>query len=141
MITCSRSVEFDAGHRVLNHESKCRTVHGHRYKVDITAQIDELDDIGRVVDFSVLKQVIGGWIDEQWDHAMVLNKDDPMLQHFKDDDHALKPPYVMDTNPTAENMAKFLLDKSNELLAGYEGLKVISVVVHETPNCKAEATF
>jgi 6-pyruvoyltetrahydropterin/6-carboxytetrahydropterin synthase len=49
-LTCTRRVHFSAGHRVMNHESKCATVHGHNYYVSIQAEASVLDDIGRVVD-------------------------------------------------------------------------------------------
>ena len=140
MITCTRIIEFDAGHRVLNHESKCRTVHGHRYKVEITAQGESLDDIGRVIDFSKLKEVIGGWVDNNWDHTMILNIDDPLVKMFQNDTHGYKPPFIMHCNPTAENMALYLLEVSSTMMSVYN-ISIIKIVIHETPNCKAEATF
>ena len=54
MITCTRRIQFCAGHRVMGHEGKCRNLHGHNYVVFVTAQADELDSVGRVIDFSVL---------------------------------------------------------------------------------------
>jgi 6-pyruvoyltetrahydropterin/6-carboxytetrahydropterin synthase len=140
MITCTRKVEFDAAHRILNHESKCRTLHGHRYVVEITARpIDGLDGLGRVVDFSVIKGEVGKWLDDNWDHTTVIHKDDPLLGALQSDPMALKPPYVVDWNPTAENMAKFLQQKSTDLLGEYN-IEVVRVRVYETPNCYSEAT-
>lgn len=139
MITCSRILEFDAGHRVLNHESKCRTPHGHRYKVEITATAKELDTLGRIVDFGEIKATLGAWIDQHWDHTMIICDQDPMLEAFKADLHAFKPPYITEWNPTAENMASFLLAKASSLLKDTY-LTITSVIVWETPNCKAEAT-
>src|SRR5262249_14498003 len=54
-VTCTRLLQFDAGHRVYQHEGKCANLHGHRYTAEITAQAEALDKIGRVIDFSVLK--------------------------------------------------------------------------------------
>ena len=62
-VYCTRRLEFDAAHRVLRHESKCATLHGHRYRVDIEVSAPKPDSAGRAVDFSVLKTIIGGWID------------------------------------------------------------------------------
>ena len=80
-ITCTRRIQFCAGHRVKNHESKCRNLHGHNYVVWITAKLDAgTDELGRVVDFSVLKARIGGWIEDAWDHGFILwDQDDEAI--------------------------------------------------------------
>lgn len=133
-----RIIKFDAGHRVVNHESKCRTLHGHEYKAEIYATADGLDSLGRVIDFSVIKNVIGAWVDEHWDHNMILFKDDPNLPLIKQCD-GLKSPFVTEFNPTAENLAEFLLNKSNELLAG-TGVMVDKIKLWETSNCYVEVS-
>jgi 6-pyruvoyltetrahydropterin/6-carboxytetrahydropterin synthase len=139
MITITRTLEFDSAHRVMNHESKCATLHGHRYKVEIVATCSNLDHLGRVVDFSVVKRKIGTWLDKYWDHTTILFKNDKTtIKHVKACP-SYKPVYVTDWNPTAENMATFLLDLSNQLLKK-DNVTVIKVIVHETPNCKAEAS-
>ena len=135
-ITCIRIVKFDAGHRVVNHESKCRTLHGHEYKAEIFATASGLDNLGRVIDFSVLKQLVGGWIDTHWDHNMILWKEDPNLPLIQQCD-GLKAPFVVDFNPTAENLAAYLLDKANELLAD-TGVLVTKIKLWETSNCYVE---
>lgn len=65
----TRRIEFDAGHRITRHESRCAHPHGHRYVAEVTVAAPELDPAGRVVDFGVMKQILGAWIDEHWDHA------------------------------------------------------------------------
>jgi len=137
MITCTRILEFDAAHRVMNHESKCATLHGHRYKVEIEA-LGSLDDVGRVIDFSVLKTVVGTWIDDHWDHNVLVYELDTETVLALYNVPRKKDPFICPWNPTAENMASFLLSHSNALLESY-GVTVARVVVWETPNCKAEA--
>ncbi|NBU05839.1 MAG: 6-carboxy-5,6,7,8-tetrahydropterin synthase, partial [Sphingobacteriia bacterium] len=56
MIECSRKIDFDAGHRVIGHQNKCQYLHGHRYSLEITATALELDELGMVADFGVLKK-------------------------------------------------------------------------------------
>ena len=141
----TRKLEFDAGHRVLGHEGKCRHIHGHRYVAEITVDANQLDDLGRVVDFSVIKQLVGKWIDEELDHNLLLNSRDPLWQLFdKAGDRLLlevlgeKEPFVMPNgNPTAENIAAVLYKKATELLAG-KGLSVYRVRLYETPNSWAD---
>lgn len=141
MITCTRTLEFDAAHRVMNHESKCATLHGHRYKVEITAHASNLDDIGRVIDFSVIKEKIGTWLDQQWDHTTILCYHDKDAVKLMELMPGKKKPWIAAFNPTAENMADHLLTKVCPLLLSKTGVIVVKVRVWETPNCWAEATL
>ena len=142
MTTCTRRIQFCAGHRVHGHENKCANLHGHNYVLLVTARAikthAELDRIGRVVDFSVLNERIGGWIDEKWDHGFLL---------WKHDNDAIEAVakvqkqkcYLMQNNPTAENMAKHILDLSGSLLED-TGVELVNVVLWETENCYAEVS-
>lgn len=132
--TCTRKLEFDAGHRVVNHESKCKNFHGHRYVVEATFECAELDSLGRVVDFGVIKQIYGKWIDDNLDHTMILNEVDREAGMFLES-LGNKPVYFVDFNPTAENLSKFLFEKANELMGDKFGLKCIKIRLWETPNC------
>jgi 6-pyruvoyltetrahydropterin/6-carboxytetrahydropterin synthase len=138
-ITCTRRIQFCAGHRVLKHESKCANAHGHNYVALVTARgsVDALDRIGRVVDFSVLKDRIGGWIDKNWDHGFLAFKDDYQMIDALAQIQGQKM-FIMSTNPTAENMAKLLMEVSNSQLLGGTGVSLIKVEIWETENCKAE---
>lgn len=141
MITVTRLLEFDAGHRVMNHEAKCATLHGHRYKIEITATAPDLDKLGRVIDFSVLKQRINPWLDTYWDHNCIVYEEDREVLAALRSIPRRKEPWIARWNPTAENMASFLLlDLIPGLLNGTD-VTVTKVVVWETPNCRAEATL
>lgn len=131
----TRRLEIDAGHRLLRHESKCRNYHGHRYRFDITVQAAQLDDVGRVVDFSVVKELVGGWLDDRWDHAMLLELSDPMLPMLREKGLKFD---VLTSPPTAENLARNLHKVAEELL-GEKKLKVVNVRCYETPNCWADS--
>jgi 6-pyruvoyltetrahydropterin/6-carboxytetrahydropterin synthase len=151
--TCTRRIQFCSGHRLLNHESKCAHLHGHNYVAFITCQAAKLDEVGRVIDFSCIKEAIGGWIDQNWDHGFILHREDPNVLMMMSADLGRLPQtvegavakiraqklYLMDRNPTAENMAAYLLYIGNQLLEGY-GVKVVKVVLFETENCYAEVT-
>jgi 6-pyruvoyltetrahydropterin/6-carboxytetrahydropterin synthase len=133
VFTINRRLEFDAGHRVYMHESKCNNIHGHRYVVEIECT-GSLDNIGRVIDFSVVKKVCGTWIDDNLDHGMLLWVKDPLVSTWEQMGNQKF--YVMNDNPTAENIAKHLYDVFNHQLDQH-GVRVLSVLVHETPNCRA----
>lgn len=136
----TRRLEFDAGHKVLGHEGKCANVHGHRYVALITVENSALDSIGRVIDFSVVKQKVGGWIDDKWDHTLLLNVNDPIVDLSPNIRNILcpyKPIYLMPSNPTAENMAEHLYRIASDLLRE-DGITVTKVCIYETPNCSSE---
>jgi len=141
MITATRKIHFCAGHRVFEHESKCATLHGHNYIAWVTVEAPELDTLGRVVDFSCIKQLVGDWIDLYWDHnTIVYHKDITVLEGLMNMPRK-KDPFVMHENPTAENMASFLLNTvCPEVFAGSE-VKATKIELYETENCKVEVTL
>lgn len=138
-ITVTRKLEWDAAHRVLRHESKCATLHGHHYVALITATADKLDDKSRVVDFGVIKERVGTWIDDHWDHTTLVNVADADLLFFTRNDAAgrgLRQPYPFDGEPTAEAIAVVLMAVAQAMLED-TGVHVDKVEVFETPNCSA----
>jgi 6-pyruvoyltetrahydropterin/6-carboxytetrahydropterin synthase len=137
-IECVRILKFDAGHRVVNHESKCRTLHGHEYKAEVFCFAKELDSLGRIVDFSVIKEKLGAWIDNNLDHNMIIFDEDPNLQWLEKCD-GLKNPYVTPFNPTAENLAAHILDIGNQLLKS-SGVVISKIKLWETSNCYVEVS-
>ncbi|MEM6471525.1 MAG: 6-carboxytetrahydropterin synthase [Planctomycetota bacterium] len=139
-LTIMRRIKFCAGHRLMGHGGKCENFHGHNYVADFFVQGDEQDDVGRVIDFSVLKKRVKGWIDEHWDHAFLICEDD---HNAREALSIVKPCrlFLLPYNPTAENMAKFLLEvAAPEALEG-TGATASSVRIWETDESYAEASL
>ncbi len=145
--TCTRRLQFCAGHRIMGHENKCAHLHGHNYVAFFTAQ-GTVDSIGRVIDFSLLKGRIGHWIDGNWDHGFILHKDDvdavDMMQSFTtgratNDGEQPQKLYLMPINPTAENMAQYLLNVICPNLFKDMDVNIVEVTIWETENCSATA--
>ena len=124
MFQVTREIRFCYGHRLLNYDGKCRHLHGHNGRAVITLEADSLDALGMVVDFSTLKRVVSGWVDANLDHRMILHRDDPMLATFKQQG---EPFFLMDVNPTAENIAKLIYDFTKS-----QGFPVVEVKLWET---------
>jgi len=142
VITCTRRLEWDAAHRIPRHESRCKAWHGHRYAAEITCAAPELDVLGRVVDFGVIKERVGNWIDANWDHTALLQvgDDDPAVQALAASNEASgRPVYWMDGPPTAENIVSELARIAQDLLVE-SGVRVEAIRLWETPNCSAEWT-
>lgn len=135
----TRRFQFCAGHRVHQHESKCRNLHGHNYVAYVQVECNRLDDVGRVIDFSAVKAIIGQWLEEQWDHAFIVNADDEEALRAVRMVEGQKV-YVMPANPTAENMASHLMAVANTRLRALS-LRCSKVVLYETENCSAEVTL
>lgn len=132
MITCTREFGIDAGHRLQRHESKCKNLHGHRYRFVVTVTAPGLDDVGRVIDFSVLKDVIGAWLDQFWDHGFIVEKSDPIREALERDHSKI---FVMEFSPTAENLARYLWGICALRLPA--PIVPVEVVCWETPSCSA----
>lgn len=156
----SRRFEIDAGHRLMNHAGKCKNYHGHRYVIEVFFKAPTLDPAtGMVIDFGVVKDLIGTWLDEHWDHGMILQRGDEMIRFLYDqipnhldmseeeqakDLEKLKvltnpKVFVIDEPPTVENLVRIVHRQARRLLQQM-GLPVTvpKVVMWETPNCKAE---
>lgn len=138
MITCTRRIEFDAAHRVMNHGSKCKMLHGHRYAVEATFAAKKLDQLGMVIDFGIIKEILGNWIDSNWDHNVILNSQDKKLGDEIANITQQKI-YYMNCNPTAEEMANYLLTKICPKLFSEYHIDCLEVKVFETPNCYAKS--
>ena len=140
MISCTRRIQFCAGHRVFGHEGKCQHIHGHNYVALITAHANDLDSIGRVIDFSVLKDKIGGWIDRNWDHGCIFWSEDKDAINGVSRSSPSKV-YHLPDNPTAENMARYLLEAVAPGVLSDLGVVARRVAVWETDESCAVATL
>ena len=129
MYLVTREIDFCYGHRLLNYEGKCRHLHGHNGKAIITVEADKLDDRGMVLDFSDIKQVVSTWIDDNLDHRMILCKDDPAVSILQE---MGEPLYLLDVNPTAENIARVIYEKTKSA-----GFPIVEARLWETPKCFA----
>lgn len=137
MITCTRKIEFDAAHRIIKHESKCKMLHGHRYSLEATFAAKELDNLGRVIDFGVIKEVLGSWIDDNLDHNTILSIQDKILGESITQQTNQKI-YYIDENPTAENIAKHIFEEICPKLFADKNVKCVAIRLFETPNCYSD---
>jgi 6-pyruvoyltetrahydropterin/6-carboxytetrahydropterin synthase len=134
-VTICKRLEWDSAHRVMRHESKCATLHGHRYAAEIFVEAAELDEVDRVIDFGVVKQLVGGWIEEHWDHTTLVNIRDQGLLNFcryEQENAGKRAPYAFPGEPTAENIAAELAKVARPLLEDSR-VRLRAVRVWETP--------
>lgn len=121
MFEVSVEETFAAGHALRGYRGKCENVHGHNYRVRITLEGEQLDNVGLLSDFVRIKQALRAVI-EQLDHKF--------LNDF--------PPF--DTvNPSAENIAKYFYEQAAPRLSGENGARIAAVTVWETDT--SAATF
>lgn len=164
-----RSHEICAGHRVVGHESKCRHLHGHNYKFHFkvaplaTKAINTgagshivepgLDNVGRVIDFSVVKTTLCQWLEDNWDHKFLHWEKDLLISGLvyskcgvktaldeRDDEDFMSSLVSLPFNPTAENLAAHMVNVVGpELLRPY-GVELIACRIEETSKCHVEYT-
>jgi 6-pyruvoyltetrahydropterin/6-carboxytetrahydropterin synthase len=156
MHTVERYHDISTGHRVHNHESKCAHLHGHNYRVHFSVSTElachmpviaenELDSVGRVIDFSVVKERLCMWLENNWDHKFLAWEEDPVIKsiyyaipgqvEFEHARQFQQSIVWVPFNPTAENMAQYLVDVIGP--QQLEGTDVVlrSVRIEETRKC------
>lgn len=169
--TVIRSHEICAGHRVVGHESKCRHLHGHNYKFHFKvapkvphrvmsetefATLKQLDSVGRVIDFSVVKTTLCQWLEANWDHKFLHWEQDMLINGLKccietdtqsergwptfgegdEDLKAFNDSLVsLPFNPTAENLAAYMVEVIGPLLLDEHGVQLVECTIEETSKC------
>lgn len=129
--------DFSYGHRVYGHESVCAHLHGHNGRVIFEVEAS-LDKVGRVLDFSAIKHRLCMWVENNWDHRFLIWEEDPLCQALLDVDETV---VVLPVNPTAENLANYLLQcVGPEALLG-TGVLLVRVTMEETRKCAATASL
>lgn len=117
MFEVSVEETFAAGHALRGYKGKCENVHGHNYRVRVTIEGPDLDEIGLLVDFGDVKKKIREIV-ARLDHRFIND---------------LEPFDVI--NPTAENMAKYFYDEILRSLP--EDLRLGQVTLWETDTTSA----
>ena len=136
-------IQWDMGHRVLNHRSVCRGLHGHRYKAEICVEgnlveKENASEEGMVIDFADIKKTAQKFIQEELDHAfMVWDKDEELLDFFKKSKG--HKPVIVPFTPTAENVAAYIYGNLKDKFADVfnTGLRLHSIKLWETPTSYA----
>lgn len=136
----TRRVEFDAGHRIPDHASKCRNFHGHRYVLEasVTGPVKEeagASDNGMVQDFGDLKGIMNRAVADPWDHAFLIYRGDLPGRAALNCLGAEHKHVVLSFVPTVENLVGLAAK-----LISFElrGVRLQHVRLYETPNCWAD---
>jgi 6-pyruvoyltetrahydropterin/6-carboxytetrahydropterin synthase len=144
MLTITRKLEFDAGHRIPDHKSQCRNLHGHRYTLEITLtgaviDVEGNSDNGMIMDFSDIKA-------RPRTPGRRLGPRLPRLRKGRAGARLPGQPAgpqdgVIDRIPTVENLAReaFAILEAAYKDATGTGLHLHKLVLHETPNCWARS--
>ena len=144
-VRVTRRIEFDAGHRIPEHESKCCNIHGHRYAIEATVEGGVQDDLGgpedgMVLDFSRVKEIMIDTIAVPWDHSFLCYEHDYAMRKAllaMPEDHR---EVILEFTPTAENLAVYAfqcLSRKFESIYGKK-IRLVHLRLFETPNCWAD---
>lgn len=129
--SATRYHDISCGHRVYGHEGKCRHLHGHNYRIHFTCTAHTLDGVGRVIDFSEIKERLCMWVEENWDHRFLVWLHDPAKHFLQEIDSKV---VVVPFNPTAENMAEYLVTVVGPTVLP-SGIALTTVKIEETAKC------
>jgi len=143
MIQITKTFTFDAGHRLSDYEGKCKQLHGHTYKCEITVEGD-LDNRCMIMDFTDLKKAFKEEIDRKFDHRFLMKKGDILNEEIAKvlptGDNSI---CWVEYNPTAENIASDIFEIIKRRLSRLQkgdvvGVKVVRVRLYETPTSCAD---
>ena len=138
--TIRRYVETDTGHRVPNHKSKCKHLHGHRYRFEAEIEGDVVDvegvsEEGMLMDFSDVKSILMEHVHDVIDHSFVVYEGDDAARaacELMGEGHrTVVVPFI----PTAENLAKWAFEQVQPHIQTAYGnrLRLVAMHVRETP--------
>jgi len=145
--TAERFHDISCGHRVVGHEGKCRHLHGHNYRIHFKCEAEDksLDNVGRVIDFTAIKEKLCMWVENNWDHKFLAWEQDRLIKGIRDScslvpddaEMLLESIVWVPFNPTAENMAQYLVDVIGPQQLSGTGIALTSVKIEETAKCSA----
>ena len=113
----------------MKHNGKCRHLHGHSARADITLTSVVLDQQAMVMDFSDLQKIVGEYIDEHLDHTLLLHQNDPLCATLEQHGERF---LALSQHPTAEYLAQMIYEFCQQ-----QGLPVYKVVLWETASASA----
>jgi 6-pyruvoyltetrahydropterin/6-carboxytetrahydropterin synthase len=135
MHTAVRYHDFCYGHRVHGQGGKCERFHGHNGRVTFHCRPTKgLDSVGRVIDFSDVKTRLCNWLEENWDHKFLLWDQDSEFLGIKELDPSV---VLVPFNPTAENLAEWLVMMVGPDRLKGTGIELFKVEFEETRKCSA----
>lgn len=149
--TASKEIEFDAGHRVPYHDSQCRYLHGHRYRVRATVEAHDTVQpdpdnprSGMVLDFGEIKKALVTQVHDPFDHKLILWDQDPLVSNefwdcLNGSAIARDGLVLISSIPTAEELARIFFDRVNAYLKPRVPSAVLleKIEVWETPTSLA----
>lgn len=139
-IRVSKDFDFEMAHALDYHDGKCKHLHGHTYRLNITILGEpktdsEATDSGMVMDFGDLKKIVKRVIIDPYDHSLVLHKNSGYLANAESWPHKDRL-HLKDYQPTCENLLKEFVSVLQPELPN--GIELVAVKLHETLTSSAE---
>jgi len=140
-IRITKQFSFETGHALYGYDGKCKNVHGHSYRLDVTVIGEPIADntnvkFGMVIDFSDLKKIVKEEIVNVFDHATVFNKNTPHVELAKELGDRGHNVLLVDYQPTSEMM---VIDFANKIRTRLpNNIKLFSLKLQETATSFAE---
>ena len=140
-IRITKQFTFETAHALYGYDGKCKNIHGHSYKLDVTVIGEPITDMnnvkcGMVIDFGDLKKIVKSEVVDTMDHAILLNKETPHLSLAKDLMASGHDVVLVDYQPTSENMVADFAHRISKCLDS--SLKLHSLKLRETETAFAE---
>ncbi len=141
VIRLTKIFHFETGHALAGYDGKCRNVHGHSYRLEVTVIGQPIDDpshvkYGMVIDFGDLKKIVKEQVVDVYDHALLLNRNGgyrDIGEYLQEKGHRI---LLVDFQPTGEMMLTDIARRIQPHLP--ENVKLFSLKLYETGTSFAE---
>ncbi|WP_336066938.1 6-carboxytetrahydropterin synthase [Mesoflavibacter sp. CH_XMU1404-2] len=140
-IRITKQFSFETGHALYGYDGKCKNVHGHSYRLDVTVIGQPISDtsnvkFGMVIDFGDLKKIVKEEIVDVFDHATVFNKNTPHIELAKELEDRGHNVLLVNYQPTSEMMVIDFAEKIKNRLP--DNIKLHSLKLSETATSYAQ---
>ena len=140
-IRITKLFSFETGHALHGYDGKCKNVHGHSYKLEVTVigtPINDIDNVknGMVIDFGDLKKIVNLEVVDLFDHATVFNKNTPHIELANEMMNRGHNVILVNYQPTSENMVIDFAEKISLKLPKH--IALYSLKLQETDSSFAE---
>lgn len=140
-IRITKQFTFETAHALYGYDGKCKNIHGHSYKLDVTVIGKPISDnnnvkCGMVIDFGDLKQIVKKEVVDVWDHAIILNRNTPHIELAEQLKSLGNDVVLVNYQPTSEKMIEDFAERITTKLP--EGTHLFSLKLRETETAFAE---
>lgn len=141
MIRLTKEFKFEMAHALDGYDGDCRFIHGHSFELWVTISGNQIHDPlspknGMLMDFNDLKSIVRQHIIDVFDHALVMNQNNPAVSSLSKNHEAFGNLVLLPFQPTSENLLSYFATLLKPHFPAH--VKLHSLKIRETVTSFAE---